>query len=142
LEHAFFVDQSKRIEIITRVSNELENQKSQSLVQDLENSKNLLFVREWKDIDPRLVDLLTKERGYNFTKLRDLLRAMRNTYAHYESIPETLRNELFCTEGTVAERVIAYFIHKFPRLYLVVHQFVLKNWADKHIFQGLIKQST
>jgi hypothetical protein len=113
-----------------------------TLLTDLENEKNSIFTNNWKQsIDSRLVELLTKERGYNFTKFRDLLRAMRNIYAHFEMIPEPLRDELFCTEGGVAEKVMSYFAQKFPRLFLVVHQFVVRHWSEKTIFQGLIKFS-
>lgn len=127
------------MEIIVRLSNELE--KSSSLISDFESFKNSVFTtNSWKQtVDSRLIELLIKERGYNFTKLRDLLRAMRNVYAHYEMIPVALREEVFCTEGGVAEKVFGYFSQKFPKLFLIVHPFVRRNWNEKSVFQGLIK---
>ncbi|OMJ24069.1 Serine/threonine-protein kinase/endoribonuclease IRE1 [Smittium culicis] len=76
-----------------------------------------------KKLDRHLRNDLGSFRKYNFYKLRDLLRVIRNKKHHYQDLDIDLQNSL----GPVPEGFCRYFESRFPNLLLHCYYFVLEN---------------
>ncbi|KAJ2369399.1 8-oxoguanine glycosylase ogg1, partial [Coemansia sp. RSA 2607] len=74
-------------------------------------------------LDPHLRRDLGKFRKYDGTRLRDLLRIIRNKKNHYQDMPMQLRETL----GDIPEGYLHYFDSRFPYLLLHCYYFVLEN---------------
>ncbi|KAJ1811562.1 bifunctional endoribonuclease/protein kinase ire1, partial [Coemansia sp. RSA 2598] len=74
-------------------------------------------------LDPHLRRDLGKFRKYDGTRLRDLLRVIRNKKNHYQDMPEPLREAL----GDIPDGYLHYFESRFPYLLLHCYYFVLEN---------------
>ncbi|PVZ97302.1 hypothetical protein BB558_006741 [Smittium angustum] len=66
---------------------------------------------------------LFKFRKYNFYKIRDLLRVIRNKKHHYQDLETNLRESL----GDVPNGYCEYFESRFPNLLLHCYYFILEN---------------
>ncbi|OLY83088.1 Serine/threonine-protein kinase/endoribonuclease IRE1 [Smittium mucronatum] len=76
-----------------------------------------------KKLDRYLRNDLGSFRKYNFYKLRDLLRVIRNKKHHYQDLDQDLQESL----GSVPEGFYSYFESRFPNLLLHCYYFVLEN---------------
>ncbi|KAJ1942963.1 bifunctional endoribonuclease/protein kinase ire1, partial [Linderina pennispora] len=74
-------------------------------------------------LDTHLRRDLGKFRKYDATRLRDLLRIIRNKKNHYQDMPEPLRLAL----GDIPDGYLAYFESRFPYLLLHCYYFVLED---------------
>ncbi|KAJ1736620.1 bifunctional endoribonuclease/protein kinase ire1 [Coemansia sp. Benny D160-2] len=74
-------------------------------------------------LDPHLRRDLSKFRKYDSTRLRDLLRTIRNKKNHYQDMPILLRETL----GDIPEGYLHYFESRFPYLLLHCYYFVLED---------------
>ncbi|KAJ2543892.1 bifunctional endoribonuclease/protein kinase ire1, partial [Coemansia sp. RSA 1933] len=74
-------------------------------------------------LDPHLRRDLSKFRKYDSTRLRDLLRTIRNKKNHYQDMPMTLRETL----GDIPDGYLHYFESRFPYLLLHCYYFVLED---------------
>ncbi|KAJ1663693.1 bifunctional endoribonuclease/protein kinase ire1 [Coemansia sp. RSA 1646] len=74
-------------------------------------------------LDPHLRRDLSKFRKYDSTRLRDLLRTIRNKKNHYQDMPITLRDTL----GDIPDGYLHYFESRFPYLLLHCYYFVLED---------------
>jgi len=89
----------------------------------IESRANQVFSQPWgKNLTPRVHSELfpTRARGkasYDPTKLKSLLRAVRNTKHHIHDMPG-LHSEI----GTSQKSVLDYWTGRFPMLLLTVHQ--------------------
>ncbi|KAJ2239104.1 bifunctional endoribonuclease/protein kinase ire1, partial [Coemansia sp. RSA 475] len=62
-------------------------------------------------------------RKYDGTRLRDLLRIIRNKKNHYQDMPPPLRDAL----GDIPDGYLDYFESRFPYLLLHCYYFVLED---------------
>ncbi|KAJ2077053.1 bifunctional endoribonuclease/protein kinase ire1 [Coemansia sp. RSA 988] len=74
-------------------------------------------------LDPHLRRDLGKFRKYDGTRLRDLLRIIRNKKNHYQDMPMSLRETL----GDIPDGYLHYFESRFPYLLLHCYYFVLED---------------
>ncbi|KAJ2801368.1 bifunctional endoribonuclease/protein kinase ire1 [Coemansia guatemalensis] len=74
-------------------------------------------------LDPHLRRDLGKFRKYDGTRLRDLLRIIRNKKNHYQDMPMPLRETL----GDIPDGYLHYFESRFPYLLLHCYYFVLED---------------
>ncbi|KAJ1733029.1 bifunctional endoribonuclease/protein kinase ire1 [Coemansia biformis] len=74
-------------------------------------------------LDPHLRRDLGKFRKYDGTRLRDLLRIIRNKKSHYQDMPPPLREAL----GDIPDGYLHYFESRFPYLLLHCYYFVLED---------------
>ncbi|KAJ2857059.1 bifunctional endoribonuclease/protein kinase ire1 [Coemansia erecta] len=74
-------------------------------------------------LDQHLRRDLGKFRKYDGTRLRDLLRVIRNKKNHYQDMPAPLREAL----GDIPEGYLHYFESRFPYLLLHCYYFVLED---------------
>ncbi|KAJ2690263.1 bifunctional endoribonuclease/protein kinase ire1, partial [Coemansia spiralis] len=74
-------------------------------------------------LDPHLRRDLGKFRKYDGTRLRDLLRIVRNKKNHYQDMPLPLREAL----GDIPDGYLHYFEARFPYLLLHCYYFVLED---------------
>ncbi|KAJ2881881.1 bifunctional endoribonuclease/protein kinase ire1 [Coemansia aciculifera] len=74
-------------------------------------------------LDSHLRRDLGKFRKYDGTRLRDLLRIIRNKKNHYQDMPAPLRESL----GDIPDGYLHYFESRFPYLLLHCYYFVLED---------------
>ncbi|KAJ2826904.1 bifunctional endoribonuclease/protein kinase ire1 [Coemansia erecta] len=74
-------------------------------------------------LDTHLRRDLGKFRKYDGTRLRDLLRIIRNKKNHYQDMPPPLREAL----GDIPDDYLRYFESRFPYLLLHCYYFVLED---------------
>jgi serine/threonine-protein kinase/endoribonuclease IRE1 len=83
-------------------------------------------------IDSRILDNLGKYRKYDFSKISDLLRLIRNKSHHYRDLPEEVRLTVI---GPPPSQFLCYFISKFPLLFIHVYIVIQKHCKDEHSFK-------
>ncbi|OLY83089.1 Serine/threonine-protein kinase/endoribonuclease IRE1 [Smittium mucronatum] len=76
-----------------------------------------------KVLDKNLLKDLGGFRKYDFYKLRDLLRVVRNKKSHYQDLDPVLQESL----GELPEGYCKYFESRFPNLLLHCYYFVISN---------------
>uniref|UniRef100_A0A0R3RIT0 non-specific serine/threonine protein kinase n=1 Tax=Elaeophora elaphi TaxID=1147741 RepID=A0A0R3RIT0_9BILA len=72
---------------------------------------------------------LRKFRTYKGTKVRDLLRAMRNKKHHYQELPKEVQQTL----GQVPDQFVTYFTDRFPQLLQHTYD-AMSCCANEHAF--------
>lgn len=86
-------------------------------------------------IDPRILDNLGKYRKYDFSKISDLLRLIRNKSHHYRDLPEEVRLTVI---GPPPSQFLCYFEEKFPLLFIhvynVIHNYCKNEDSFRHYF--------
>jgi hypothetical protein len=127
LSHPYFWDEQKRLTFLTDVSDRLESEERDppsSLLKQLERGAVKIVGDNWsKKIDRLLQDDLAKRRSYEFSSVRDLLRAMRNKKHHYQDLTEILQGAL----GDIPHGFLRYFTSRFPNLFLHAYYFVANS---------------
>jgi hypothetical protein len=85
----------------------------------IEAAARRIFVKDWSGrLEPWMQSDLFSRRGYRSSSARDLLRAVRNKIRHCLTLPAE------ATIEPTVEGVLGYFVDKYPRLVLEVHQAV------------------
>jgi len=74
---------------------------------------------------------LNKFRKYNSSKLRDLLRIIRNKAHHYRDLPQELQQLL----GGVPDGYLQYFTQRFPKLFSYTYYFIKEHCETDHKLQ-------
>ncbi|CAG8473926.1 7024_t:CDS:2 [Ambispora gerdemannii] len=125
--HPYFWAPSKRLSFLQDASDrfEIEERDPPSpLLQRLETDVVSVIGPDWyRRIDRVLVDNLGKYRKYDGSRIRDLLRALRNKKHHYQDLPEHVKKSL----GEVPEGFLFYFTSRFPKLLLHVYYVISEN---------------
>jgi serine/threonine-protein kinase/endoribonuclease IRE1 len=86
---------------------------------------------DWMEgLSEYLLQDLNRFRKYNGTKLRDLLRIVRNKAHHYRDLPPELQAQL----GSFPEGYLSYFISRYPSLVIFTFQFVKENCSTDKAF--------
>ncbi|CAG8502703.1 5802_t:CDS:2 [Diversispora eburnea] len=141
MTHPYFWSPSKRLGFLQDASDRFEVEERDppsSLLQRLEQNAVHIISPDWyKRIDKILVENLGKYRKYDGSRIRDLLRALRNKKHHYQDLPENVKRSL----GEIPEGFLFYFTSRFPKLmlhvyYLIAESESLRNESIfKHYFE-------
>ncbi|CAG8528964.1 14687_t:CDS:2, partial [Racocetra persica] len=119
--HPYFWSPSKRLSFLQDASDrfEIEERDPPSpLLQRLEQGVGKVIGSDWhKRIDKVFIENLGKYRKYDGSKIRDLLRALRNKKHHYQDLPEQVKKAL----GQIPDGFLFYFTSRFPNLMLHVY---------------------
>ncbi|KAI0243611.1 bifunctional endoribonuclease/protein kinase ire1, partial [Massospora cicadina] len=118
LLHPYFWDANRKLAFLQDVSDQLESELRpwyRGAPLDLEAGAAAIIGENWLHrMDKRVLGDLTKFRGYDGTKLRDLMRAIRNKKHHYADLPTHVKRAY----GPLPDRFLAYFLTRFPNLLL------------------------
>ncbi|CAI2164694.1 7508_t:CDS:2 [Funneliformis geosporum] len=125
--HPYFWSPSKRLGFLQDASDrfEIEERDPPSpLLQRLEQGAVNIIGPDWyKRIDRVLVENLGKYRKYDGSRVRDLLRALRNKKHHYQDLPEHVKRSL----GEIPDGFLFYFTSRFPQLMLHVYYVISES---------------
>ncbi|CAG8443857.1 10853_t:CDS:2 [Ambispora leptoticha] len=125
--HPYFWSPAKRLSFLQDASDRFEVEERDPpspLLQRLETEVVNVIGPDWyRRIDRVLVDNLGKYRKYDGSRIRDLLRALRNKKHHYQDLPEHVKKSL----GEVPEGFLFYFTSRFPKLLLHVYYVIAEN---------------
>ncbi|CAG8547954.1 11824_t:CDS:2 [Gigaspora margarita] len=135
--HPYFWSPSKRLSFLQDASDrfEIEERDPPSpLLQRLEQGVGKVIGSDWhKRIDKVFIENLGKYRKYDGSKIRDLLRALRNKKHHYQDLPEQVKRAL----GHIPDGFLYYFTSRFPNLMLHVYYVIaeFENLTNESIFK-------
>ncbi|CAG8580868.1 18120_t:CDS:2, partial [Acaulospora morrowiae] len=125
--HPYFWSPSKRLGFLQDASDrfEIEERNPPSpLLQRLEQNAIQIIGTDWyKQIDKVLVENLGRYRKYDGSRIRDLLRALRNKKHHYQDLPDHVKKSL----GEVPEGFLFYFTSRFSKLMLHVYYVIAES---------------
>jgi serine/threonine-protein kinase/endoribonuclease IRE1 len=121
LKHSLFWEEKKKLNLISDASAYLCSQTSEDAIQmnqHFESKKNEIFEKEWNlKIDVEIISNVTKFRKYDFSKLIDLIRFIRNINSHLNEY------DLKVQEILLRNGIFKYFDKKFPNLF----SFIFRN---------------
>ncbi|RHZ90011.1 hypothetical protein Glove_9g149 [Diversispora epigaea] len=127
MTHPYFWSPSKRLGFLQDASDRFEVEERDppsTLLQRLEQNATHIISPDWyKRIDRILVENLGKYRKYDGSRIRDLLRALRNKKHHYQDLPENVKRSL----GEIPEGFLFYFTSRFPKLMLHVYYVIAES---------------
>ncbi|ORX66942.1 kinase-like protein [Linderina pennispora] len=130
LVHPYFWDAAQRLAFLQDVSDCLEAEarlikaaRESAMAEAVDGGVPARPVFWDRRLDTHLRRDLGKFRKYDATRLRDLLRIIRNKKNHYQDMPEPLRLAL----GDIPDGYLAYFESRFPYLLLHCYYFVLED---------------
>ncbi|CAG8538474.1 9792_t:CDS:2 [Dentiscutata heterogama] len=135
--HPYFWSPSKRLSFLQDASDRFEIEERDppsQLLQRLEQGVGKVIGSDWhKRIDKVFIENLGKYRKYDGTKIRDLLRALRNKKHHYQDLPEQVKRAL----GQIPDGFLLYFTSRFPNLMLHVYYVIaeFENLRNESIFK-------
>ncbi|EXX69988.1 Ire1p [Rhizophagus irregularis DAOM 197198w] len=125
--HPYFWSPSKRLGFLQDASDrfEIEERDPPSpLLQRLEQGAVDIIGPDWyKRIDRIVVENLGKYRKYDGSRVRDLLRALRNKKHHYQDLPDHVKRSL----GEIPDGFLFYFTSRFPQLMLHVYYVIAES---------------
>ncbi|KAI8868459.1 kinase-like protein [Ramicandelaber brevisporus] len=124
LLHPYFWSTTKKLAFLQDLSDRLEEEPSKPpspMLLDFERFAPEIVGGNWLEkIHVELKADIMKRRGYVGSRIRDLLRAMRNKKHHYGELPEVVKGLL----GTVPDGFLQYFTARFPALFVYCYHFV------------------
>eukprot|EP00293_Proteomonas_sulcata_P020599 CAMPEP_0184300394 /NCGR_PEP_ID=MMETSP1049-20130417/10813_1 /TAXON_ID=77928 /ORGANISM="Proteomonas sulcata, Strain CCMP704" /LENGTH=285 /DNA_ID=CAMNT_0026611099 /DNA_START=74 /DNA_END=931 /DNA_ORIENTATION=+ len=133
--HPFFWSQDKCLRFLLDCSDRVENETPTSdLVVSMDKHGAEVFAGRWDaHLDPAFIATLLERRKYNYSSLRDLLRAIRNKKNHFRELPQDVQTMI----GTVPDGYMQHFRQKFPCIVLAMYSFVKEQQFDvsETIFQ-------
>ncbi|XP_056174859.1 serine/threonine-protein kinase/endoribonuclease IRE1a-like [Syzygium oleosum] len=135
LHHPFFWSSEMRLSFLGDVSDKVELEArapNSDLLKALENTAQLVFDGNWDDkIEPEVMADLRKRRKYDGSRVRYLLRAVRNKCSHYTEAPKEIKEIL----GSFPDGLEAYFARRFPRLLIESYRVVSRICKEEECFQ-------
>ncbi|XP_049849801.1 serine/threonine-protein kinase/endoribonuclease IRE1-like [Schistocerca gregaria] len=141
LKHPYFWSKRKRLHFLTDASDFLEFEKPFTrLVQDFEKAcvdAAVIPDDGWVlSLSQELHAELKKFRKYDVTKVRDLLRVIRNKSYHYRELSDELKKEF----GTWPDGFLDYFCKsRFPKLLIVTWEFARTRCRYSREFKRYFK---
>ncbi|KAJ9074627.1 bifunctional endoribonuclease/protein kinase ire1 [Entomophthora muscae] len=142
LLHPYFWDSSKKLAFLQDVSDQLESElrtwyRGEALG-GLEEGAFDVIGENWLDrMDKKVLSDLHKFRGYDGTRVRDLLRVIRNKKHHYSDLPHPVKRAY----GSLPDGFLSYFLTRFPNLLLHAyyalarHPTLSKDSVFRHYFE-------
>ena len=135
LEHPYFWDANKRLRYLKDASDFFEFEKPNSEVvlrfEAYAERAGVIPNMNWvAQLPEELLSDLNKFRKYNGSKLRDLLRVIRNKAHHYRDLPP----EAQATFGQLPEGFLDYFKTRFPDLLTFTWNYARRHYAIDKVF--------
>jgi hypothetical protein len=117
--HPFWWSSAKQLSFLLEASDRFESEPAHSELRlCLESQAAAVVGEQWHtSLHSGLMSDVTKYRTYDTSKVRDLLRIIRNKRNHYNDLPLEVRREL----GSLPDGFLAYFRERFPALLIYVY---------------------
>ncbi|KAI9297108.1 kinase-like protein [Neoconidiobolus thromboides FSU 785] len=128
LIHPYFWGANKKLAFLQDISDQLEAEAKTGYrgerLEDIEIGAELVIGEDWqKRMDNRVLNDLHRYRGYDGSKLKDLLRVIRNKKHHYQDLPNFVKRAY----GPLPEGYLNYFLNRYPRLLLHAYYTLAKH---------------
>ncbi|KAJ0815469.1 putative protein kinase IRE1 family [Helianthus annuus] len=135
LLHPLFWNSEKRMSFLKDASDRLEPERwtGSIVLASLENEGSVAFHGRWDAVMDRVFinEMSCRRKTYNYKKVQDLLRIMRNTINHHRELPPNIQKLL----GDLPEGVDDYFRSKFPKLLMVVYKVMSEHYKEEEWFR-------
>ncbi|XP_071702118.1 serine/threonine-protein kinase/endoribonuclease IRE1a-like [Rutidosis leptorrhynchoides] len=126
---SFLKEASDRVNLEYRVVNSV-------ILKSLETTAPIVLGGRWdKKFDCAIINNLVSHRRYNYRKVGDLLRAVRNIVNHHKELPNSIQGLL----GTLPEGVDDYFASRFPKFLMEVYKVMYSNCKEEEWFRKYLK---
>ncbi|KAH0795723.1 serine/threonine-protein kinase/endoribonuclease IRE1 [Histomonas meleagridis] len=126
LRHPFFISGLQKLNIISHASEFLQSKKAREkqLLQIFESQSRYIIGLNWMNfLNKELVDEATKHCDYSGESIADLIRFMRNKWAHSPTLPKSGNDK---AERVSADEYFAFFHNLYPNLFLYLYYFIDK----------------
>ncbi|KAF8011209.1 hypothetical protein BT93_J1731 [Corymbia citriodora subsp. variegata] len=125
LHHPLFWNSKTRLSFLREISDWVQPKArggtDPDFLEKLESIAQHVFDKEWsRKIDCEFIKHMRTFKAYEFKKVRDLLRIVRNTFSHYRELPPEIQEIV----GTSPEDLDSYFMKRFPKLLIETYRFV------------------
>lgn len=137
--HPFFWSSEMRLSFLRDTSDrvELEDRETNSdLLVALESIALVALGGKWDErMELAFIANIGHYRRYNFNRVRDLLRVMRNKLNHYRELPREIQKLV----GPLPEGLYNYFASRYPRLLIEVYNVILQYCKEEECFRRYFK---
>ena len=122
--HPFFWNRQQRLSFLCDISDRLEADAGQSTAESgslalvgnslaiERNAAQVVGIAWDKDLDPDLINNVSRFRTYDPSSVRDCLRLIRNKHHHYDELPAEVKARM----GSNPDGLQQYFEERFPNL--------------------------
>ncbi|KAI3426612.1 uncharacterized protein J3R85_009808 [Psidium guajava] len=131
LHHPLFWNSKTRLSFLRDVSDWVKSKAwgtNSVALEKLESIAQRVFDKEWKEkIDCKFMKHMRKFRAYEFKRVEDLFRLVRNSFSHYRELPPEIQEIV----GSSPEDLDSYFAKRFPRLLIETYRFISMSCEDE-----------
>lgn len=141
LRHPIFWPASKKLAFLLKVSDRFEverrNPPSPLLLKLETIAPNIILNGDWSSkFDASFMDNLGKYRKYNYNKIMDLLRSLRNKYHHFMDLPEDVAKDM----GPIPDGFYHYFSIRFPNLLMEIYHITKETLEDDQMLKEFFQK--
>ncbi|KAL9650574.1 hypothetical protein ABK040_004790 [Willaertia magna] len=133
LKHCLFWDYSTKLNFLCEISDQLGKEPENIVNLTLQENVTKICNGQptWDNqLDSNLLKQIKNVRKYDFTKIWDLLRCIRNLKSHYReyNLNDTMIVKVY---EKLPDAIFVYFDLEFPNLFGMVYELVKLNWSDR-----------
>ncbi|GMN32194.1 hypothetical protein TIFTF001_049758 [Ficus carica] len=129
LQHPMFWGAKKRLNFLRDTSDEANN--NREFWKAMQNTRKKVFRGQWNSkVDKMITDHVKQfiNRDFNFERVPDLLRLIRNMFSHLGQLPSNIQTLV----GSQDEEFDDYFTSRFPELLIEVYKVVCGNFVCRY----------
>lgn len=136
LKHPLFWSRGTQLNFLMDFSDLIDKNQASELARRIERQRQRIISYDWMNLlDEELQADVKRFRSYQVSKIRDLLRVIRNKRHHYNESSEVVKKNL----GDIPDGLTSYFTKRFPRLLPHIysigqeyrHHSLLKNYYEQ-----------
>ncbi|CAI9115826.1 OLC1v1016827C1 [Oldenlandia corymbosa var. corymbosa] len=150
LLHPLFWGEATRLSFLHETSKKLTSKgPNDPLVVDIDNTSSLVLSKEWiRELHPVLRNNKYWRTGYDFERVKDLVRLIRDKYEHFPEYPDDIKHILGATpqpQGSQGEleanpeAYYHYFASRFPNLFIEVYKVMKRHCENEMTFATYFK---
>ncbi|EFC50727.1 predicted protein [Naegleria gruberi] len=134
LKQCLFWDYSMKLHFLSDVSDQLGKEPENIVYKELQNAAEKIFNgnKTWEtQIDDGVYQQIKSVRKYDYTRVWDVLRCIRNLKSHYREYQLQTTKILKCGCDKLPDGIFVYFDLEFPNLFPAVYELVKTHWSDR-----------
>ncbi|KAG2388076.1 hypothetical protein C9374_000926 [Naegleria lovaniensis] len=138
LKQCLFWDYGLKLNFLSDVSDQLGKEPENIVYKMLQENAEKIFNGNptWDtQIDDVVYQQIKAVRKYDYTRVWDVLRCIRNLKSHYREYQLQETKLLRCGCEKLPDAIFVYFDLEFPHLFPVVYELVKENWSDRAQFK-------
>ena len=134
LKQSIFWDYGMKLHFLSDVSDQLGKEPENIVYKVLQENADKIFNGNptWDtQIDDAVYQQIKTVRKYDYTRVWDVLRCIRNLKSHYREYNLQTTKLVRCGCEKLPDAIFVYFDLEFPHLFPVVYELVREHWSDK-----------